>query len=135
MPQLPVRGQLLRAQPRGESGQRDRQRRLQRLPRHPDGTAAEAVEGPVGQRQLPVAFKEGGSAFDGFSYGRTTVPTANVRHALKFQADWTVPVGRGQRYGADMNRGLDMIVGGWSINAVGRTQTVLQDSATCASWA
>jgi len=73
------------------------------------------------------AFSEGGSAFDGFSYGRTTVPTANVRHALKFQADWTLPVGRGQRYGADMNKGLDMIAGGWSFNFVGRTQTVLQD--------
>ena len=53
------------------------------------------------------AFKEGGSAFDGFSYGRTNTPTANVRHAIKFQADWTLPFGRGQRFGADMNRGLD----------------------------
>jgi hypothetical protein len=73
------------------------------------------------------AFQEGGSAFDGFSYGRTNTPTANVRHAIKFQTDWTVPVGRGQRFGADMNRALDYIVGGWSVNAVGRAQTVLQD--------
>ena len=58
------------------------------------------------------AFTEGGSAFDGFSYGRIdTSRPANVRHALKFQADWTLPVGRGQRYGADMNRALDVIVG------------------------
>jgi hypothetical protein len=73
------------------------------------------------------AFQEGGSAFDGFSYGRTNTPTANVRHAIKFQADWTLPFGRGQRFGADMSRGLDMIAGGWSITTVGRTQTVLQD--------
>jgi hypothetical protein len=73
------------------------------------------------------AFREGGSAFDGFSYGRINTPTADVRHAIKFQADWTLPFGRGQRYGADMSRGLDMVAGGWSISAVGRTQTVLQD--------
>jgi hypothetical protein len=73
------------------------------------------------------AFREGGSAFDGFSYGRTNTPTANVRHAIKFQADWTLPVGRGHRYGADMHKGLDYIIGGWSLVAVGRTQTVLQD--------
>jgi len=73
------------------------------------------------------AFTEGGSAFDGFSYGRTNTPTANVRHAIKFQADWTVPVGRGHRFGTDMNRALDYVIGGWSINAVGRAQTVLQD--------
>ncbi len=73
------------------------------------------------------AFKEGGSAFDGFSYGRTNTPTANVRHAIKFQTDWTLPVGRGQRFGADMSRGLDLIAGGWSFNAVGRAQMVQQD--------
>ncbi len=73
------------------------------------------------------AFKEGGSAFDGFMYGRFNTPTANVRHAIKFQADWAVPVGRGLRFGSDMNKALDIVAGGWSINAVGRTQTVLQD--------
>ncbi len=73
------------------------------------------------------AFKEGGSAFDGFSYGRTNTPTANVRHAIKFQADWTLPFGRGQRFGGDMSRGLDLIAGGWSFNAVGRAQMVQQD--------
>jgi hypothetical protein len=73
------------------------------------------------------AFKEGGSAFDGFSYGRTNTPSANVRHAIKFQGDWTLPFGRGRRFGSDMSRGLDYLAGGWSFNAVGRTQTVLQD--------
>ncbi|MGE3345073.1 MAG: hypothetical protein AB7L71_16750, partial [Vicinamibacterales bacterium] len=65
---------------------------------------------------------EGGSAFDGFSFGRTMVSTANVRHAFKFQTDWTLPVGRGQRYGANMHPILDGILGGWSVNAVGRIQ-------------
>ncbi len=65
---------------------------------------------------------EGGSAFDGFSFGRTMISTANVRHAIKGQLDWTIPVGRGQRFGSDMHPMLDAIVGGWSLNAVGRVQ-------------
>ena len=73
------------------------------------------------------AFAEGGSAFDGFSFGRTMTPTANVRHAVKMQWDWTLPVGRGQRFGADMHPLLNGILGGWSINGVGRVQTVLRN--------
>jgi len=38
----------------------------------------------------------GGSAFLGFQYGRVLNPTANVRHAIKTQWDWTIPVGQGQ---------------------------------------
>ncbi len=67
---------------------------------------------------------EGGSIFDGFSFGRrmgTTTGGAPL-HAIKSQWDWTVPVGRGQRYGFDMHPVLDAILGGWSMNAVSRTQ-------------
>ena len=75
---------------------------------------------------------EGGSQFDGFSFGRawTEVPvTGNptVRHAIKVQADWTLPFGRGQRFGASMHPALDAFAGGWSITGVGRVQTVLMD--------
>jgi hypothetical protein len=65
---------------------------------------------------------ERGSAFDGFSFGRHMNDQANVRHAIKMQADWTVPVGRGQRYGSDMHPVLDAVAGGWSVNGVGRVQ-------------
>jgi hypothetical protein len=65
---------------------------------------------------------EGGSAFDGFSFGRTMIPTANVRHAIKTQWDWTLPVGRGERFGADMHPVLNGILGGWSVMGVGRIQ-------------
>jgi hypothetical protein len=84
-------------------------------------------QGLAANANYQYAFREGGSAFDGFSYGRTNTPTANVKHAIKFQADYTLPFGRGQKYGADMNRGLDLIAGGWSVNLVGRAQKVLQD--------
>ena len=66
---------------------------------------------------------EGGSAFDGFSFGRTMITsTTSPRHAIKGQWDWTIPVGRGQRFGADMHPALDAILGGWSMNGVGRIQ-------------
>jgi hypothetical protein len=65
---------------------------------------------------------EGGSAFLGFRYGRVMDPTPNVRHAIKTQWDWTIPVGRGQRFGANLNPILEAIVGGWSFNGVGRIQ-------------
>jgi hypothetical protein len=68
---------------------------------------------------------EGGSAFLGFRYGRVMNPSTNVRHAIKTQWDWTIPVGRGQRYGTDMNAVLDTLIGGWSFNGVGRIQAVM----------
>jgi hypothetical protein len=70
---------------------------------------------------------EGGSAFDGFSFGRVMEPTENVRHAIKAQWDWQIPVGRGQRYGTNMNSFLDGVLGGWSFNGVGRIQARVLD--------
>ncbi len=66
---------------------------------------------------------EGGSAFLGFRYGRVMNPSTNVRHALKTQWDWQLPVGRGQRFGADMHPVLNAVLGGWQFNGVGRIQT------------
>ena len=75
---------------------------------------------------------EGGSQFDGFTFGRvwTDIPvTGNptVRHAIKMQADWTLPFGRGERFGTNMHPVLDALAGGWSITGVGRVQTVVMD--------
>jgi hypothetical protein len=67
---------------------------------------------------------EGGSSFLGFSLGRVMTPSSNVRHAFKTQWDWTVPVGRGQRYGSNFNPVLNAILGGWTMNGVGRVQAV-----------
>ncbi|HET7695271.1 MAG TPA: carboxypeptidase regulatory-like domain-containing protein [Vicinamibacterales bacterium] len=65
---------------------------------------------------------ERGSAFDGFSFGREMADQGNVRHAIKTQWDWTVPVGRGQRFGNNLPPLLQGIVGGWRFNGVGRIQ-------------
>jgi hypothetical protein len=67
------------------------------------------------------AFEEG-SSFQGRHYGRISVPGATVRHAFKVQWDWTVPVGRGRRFGTDMSPWLDAVVGGWEFNGAGRVQ-------------
>ena len=67
---------------------------------------------------------ERGSAFDGFSFGRTMVDQGNVRHAIKTNWDWTIPVGRGQRFGANLNPIIDGFLGGWSLNGVGRIQSL-----------
>jgi hypothetical protein len=67
------------------------------------------------------AFNEGGSSFDGFSFGRVMTPTANVRHSIKTQVDWTLPWGRGD------NKFINGLTGGWSVNMVGRFQTVMQN--------
>ena len=71
------------------------------------------------------APRQGIASFDGFSYGRSMEQnTLNyLRHAVKAQVDWTVPVGRGQRFGSGLNRVVDAVVGGWSMNAVARFQT------------
>jgi hypothetical protein len=47
----------------------------------------------------------------------------NVRHALKANWTWEVPVGKERKFGTDMNGVLDAIVGGWSVDGVGRIQT------------
>jgi hypothetical protein len=65
---------------------------------------------------------EGGSAYQGRRYGRVMNPTANVRHALKVQWDYSLPVGRGRRFGGDLNPILNGIVGGWEFNGAGRVQ-------------
>ena len=65
---------------------------------------------------------EGGSAFNGFLHGRSMVASGNVRHAIKTQWDWTIPVGRGQRYLTDSNAWVDAVLGGWSFKGVGRFQ-------------
>jgi hypothetical protein len=70
---------------------------------------------------------EGGSAFDGFTFGRTMVTSTNVRHAIKTQWDWTLPVGRGHRWGNDLHPILNGVVGGWSFNGVGRIQARVVD--------
>ncbi len=75
--------------------------------------------------QYAVAYN---SLLLGQRYGRILQPnTAVPRHALKMTYDFTVPVGRGKRFGADMNRWLDGVIGGWEFHGDGRVQNRLLD--------
>ncbi|MBI4476230.1 MAG: TonB-dependent receptor, partial [Acidobacteria bacterium] len=66
---------------------------------------------------------EGGSSFLGFHFGRVLDPsTNNVRHAIKSQWDWRIPVGRGERFGTNMGGLLNGILGGWQFNGASRIQ-------------
>ena len=65
---------------------------------------------------------EGSSAFLGFRYGRVMNPVANVRHAIKAQWDWSVPVGRERRYGANMHPIVNGFLGGWQFSGAARIQ-------------
>jgi len=50
------------------------------------------------------------------NYGRVDF---NRDHVLGFNAVWELPFGRGQRFVGDANRAVDLLVGGWQINALG----------------
>jgi Carboxypeptidase regulatory-like domain len=65
---------------------------------------------------------EGGSSLLGLRYGRVMNPAANVRHAIKTQWDYSIPVGRGRRFGTDMNKWMNGLVGGWEFSGAGRIQ-------------
>ena len=66
---------------------------------------------------------EEGSAFLGFHFGRTSVPSnGSIRHALKAQWDWLLPFGRDQRFGRNLGGPLNAIVSGWQFNGAGRFQ-------------
>ncbi len=70
------------------------------------------------------APRQGIATFDGFSLGRQMIQNTQnyLRHAIKTQWDWTVPVGRGQRFGNGMHPIANAVAGGWSVNVVGRVQ-------------
>jgi hypothetical protein len=71
------------------------------------------------------------SAFDGFSYGRAwtdgSISGNDIRHAIKWQADWQLPFGKGQKFAGNAGRLKDGLVGGWSLSAVGRFQRQVVD--------
>ena len=49
--------------------------------------------------------------------------TAGVRHALKANWGWEIPVGRGRRFGTNMGGVLNAIAGGWEFDGIGRIQS------------
>ncbi|MEG9437444.1 TonB-dependent receptor [Edaphobacter sp. HDX4] len=52
------------------------------------------------------------------------------RHVFVASALYSLPFGRGQRFGSNMNRGLDYVVGGWQMNTIVQAQTGTPFSVT-----
>jgi hypothetical protein len=71
------------------------------------------------------------SSFDGFSFGRAWTPGSisgnDIRHALKWQADWELPFGKGRRFAGGAGTFRNALIGGWSVSGVGRLQRSVQD--------
>ena len=66
---------------------------------------------------------EAGSEFLGFHSGRASSPSnASIRHAVKTQWDWAVPVGRDARVGRGLPPAVNALVSGWQFNGAGRFQ-------------
>jgi hypothetical protein len=55
----------------------------------------------------------------------------DVRHRFTFANVWDFPLGRGRRWGSDMNRGLDAAVGGWQFNNIVVWQSGPVFNVTC----
>jgi len=49
----------------------------------------------------------------------------DIRHIINANAIYQMPIGRGKRFGSNMNRGLDAVVGGWQLSGIFRWNTGL----------
>src|SRR6185312_16371079 len=49
-----------------------------------------------------------------------SVSTFDIPQVLQFSYVYSLPVGRGKRFGGNMNKVLDGFIGGWQLNEIGR---------------
>ena len=54
-------------------------------------------------------------------YGRSDF---DVNHRFVASAVYQLPIGRGKRFGGNMNKALDMVVGGWQLTTLPRSSAV-----------
>ena len=55
----------------------------------------------------------------------------DVRHRFTFANVWDLPFGRARRFGSDIHKGLDAVVGGWQFNNIVTWQTGPPFNVTC----
>ncbi|HJP93118.1 MAG TPA: TonB-dependent receptor [Pyrinomonadaceae bacterium] len=55
----------------------------------------------------------------------------DVRHRFTFSNVWDFPLGRGRRWGSDMNKALDTAIGGWQFNNIVTWQSGPVFNVTC----
>ena len=64
-----------------------------------------------------------GSSLQDLHYDRVLLQNTGVPHALKTTFDYQLPVGRGRRFGQNMNSLVDGLIGGWEVAGTWRFQT------------
>ena len=76
------------------------------------------------------ALDDSPGAFEGSTVSLANDPFANYgnssqdqRHIFSGSAVYDFPFGHGQAYGANVNRAVDLVIGGWQANLVGLFQT------------
>jgi len=62
-------------------------------------------------QQDQVFFNDVASFLQNFTWQDNNRP----RHRLTMAGTWEVPIGRGRQFFSGMNRGLDMVIGGWDL--------------------
>jgi hypothetical protein len=77
-----------------------------------DGSPAAGFQGGSRWVDRPILAERGNSDFD-------------IRHSLALSHVVEIPVGRGRRFGANLNRGLDAVVGGFSMAGVAVMRSAL----------
>jgi hypothetical protein len=87
-------------------------------------------------RRLSKGLQVGGSyvyaladdaTYLGLHNGYVLDPSAGVRHAIKFQWNYELPFGSDGSIGQNLPAWVNGIIGGWSLNGVGRIQAQMVD--------
>ncbi len=58
------------------------------------------------------------NAPDNYAGKLTMLDRGQPRHNIRAAGTWEIPVGRGLKYGANMNRVLDTVIGGWATSHI-----------------
>ena len=57
-------------------------------------------------------------------------PTTTARTSIMVSTLWEIPYGRGKRFGSNISKPLDMLIGGWQTNGVWNWATGLPFTPT-----
>ena len=80
-------------------------------------TYSKALTNSAGNYTSANIQGQNGAYQDGYNQRADYGPEGqDVRHNLSAVGDYAIPYGRGQQFGAHLNRGLDLLLGGWSIS-------------------
>ena len=81
-------------------------------------TYAKSLTNSAGDYGQPGISGQNGSFQDGYNGQADYGPAGqDIRHNVNFVGVYAVPFGRGQSYGAGVNRVVDLVAGGWKVSS------------------